>query len=108
MLFLMIRRPPRSTRTDTLVPYTTLFRSHIGRLGDRKGRSGVRHRRSGNQRRCHQASNKKLQTHVEHPFRETSWTSLPLSLRPCKKIVVRAHGVQPKNTLYAAIVPTFS
>src|SRR3546814_17047188 len=24
---LMIRRPPRSTRTDTLVPYTTLFRS---------------------------------------------------------------------------------
>src|SRR3546814_19680777 len=25
--FLMIRRPPRSTRTDTLVPYTTLFRS---------------------------------------------------------------------------------
>src|SRR3546814_11402564 len=25
--FLMIRRPPRSTRTDTLCPYTTLFRS---------------------------------------------------------------------------------
>src|SRR3546814_455383 len=30
--FLMIRRPPRSTRTDTLFPYTTLFRSH--RRGD--------------------------------------------------------------------------
>src|SRR3546814_4562860 len=30
--FLMIRRPPRSTRTDTLFPYTTLFRS-IGRFG---------------------------------------------------------------------------
>src|SRR3546814_1406885 len=28
----MIRRPPRSTRTDTLFPYTTLFRSHP-RLG---------------------------------------------------------------------------
>src|SRR3546814_17055721 len=26
----MIRRPPRSTRTDTLFPYTTLFRSRIG------------------------------------------------------------------------------
>src|SRR3546814_15134377 len=26
-VFLMIRRPPRSTRTDTLFPYTTLFRS---------------------------------------------------------------------------------
>src|SRR3546814_2407194 len=25
----MIRRPPRSTRTDTLFPYTTLFRSHV-------------------------------------------------------------------------------
>src|SRR3546814_8761093 len=28
-LFLMIRRPPRSTRTDTLFPYTTLFRSAL-------------------------------------------------------------------------------
>src|SRR3546814_5515185 len=26
--FLMMRRPPRSTRTDTLFPYTTLFRSN--------------------------------------------------------------------------------
>src|SRR3546814_5497039 len=29
VFFLMIRRPPRSTRTDTLFPYTTLFRSKI-------------------------------------------------------------------------------
>src|SRR3546814_2013955 len=28
----MIRRPPRSTRTDTLFPYTTLFRSRSGRM----------------------------------------------------------------------------
>src|SRR3546814_8224902 len=28
----MIRRPPRSTRTDTLFPYTTLFRSGLPRL----------------------------------------------------------------------------
>src|SRR3546814_17997261 len=27
--FVMIRRPPRSTRTDTLFPYTTLFRSEM-------------------------------------------------------------------------------
>src|SRR3546814_20206774 len=37
----MIRRPPRSTRTDTLFPYTTLFRSGIalepGGLGDAAG-----------------------------------------------------------------------
>src|SRR3546814_13700196 len=30
VVFLMIRRPPRSTRTDTLFPYTTLFRSVDG------------------------------------------------------------------------------
>src|SRR3546814_8755868 len=30
LFFLMIRLPPRSTRTDTLFPYTTLFRSHKG------------------------------------------------------------------------------
>src|SRR3546814_5702829 len=29
--FLIIRRPPRSTRTDTLFPYTTLFRSRSSR-----------------------------------------------------------------------------
>src|SRR3546814_12095745 len=29
----MIRRPPRSTRTDTLFPYTTLFRSRVDQQG---------------------------------------------------------------------------
>src|SRR3546814_2248905 len=29
LFFLMLRRPPRSTRTDTLFPYTTLFRSTV-------------------------------------------------------------------------------
>src|SRR3546814_1533728 len=31
----MIRRPPRSTRTDTLFPYTTLFRSMVGAMIDK-------------------------------------------------------------------------
>src|SRR3546814_11082622 len=34
--FLMIRRPPRSTRTDTLFPYTTLFRSLLAPLSNRR------------------------------------------------------------------------
>src|SRR3546814_289488 len=38
----MIRRPPRSTRTDTLFPYTTLFRSHLVDLVG--GEAGVRKR----------------------------------------------------------------
>src|SRR3546814_8601171 len=46
----MIRRPPSSTRTDTLLPYTTLFRSGLGRgrahdqtLGDLLVRQHLRH-----------------------------------------------------------------
>src|SRR3546814_2188576 len=35
VLFLMIRRPPRSTRTDTLFPYTTLFRSALRKFSQR-------------------------------------------------------------------------
>src|SRR3546814_19226444 len=38
LVFLMIRRPPRSTRTDTLFPYTTLFRSHEHYYQDRDER----------------------------------------------------------------------
>src|SRR3546814_13554133 len=45
----MIRRPPRSTRTDTLFPYTTLFRSAVGdhraeaaEVADRKGGPDLR------------------------------------------------------------------
>src|SRR3546814_16554593 len=37
--FLMIRRPPRSTRTDTLFPYTTLFRSLVRTRAVRPGRA---------------------------------------------------------------------
>src|SRR3546814_12101577 len=55
----MIRRPPRATRTDTRFPYTTLFRSRLGRgvpagagsvgAGPRPGRAAraVRNRRAG-------------------------------------------------------------
>src|SRR3546814_19304531 len=52
LFFFMIRRPPRSTRTDTLFPYTTLFRS---------GGNGLRH---------------------SFPRRLKAVTGLPLSERP--------------------------
>src|SRR3546814_5168965 len=41
----MIRRPPRSTRTDTLFPYTTLFRSrqfHVDAVAGREVAAGLR------------------------------------------------------------------
>src|SRR3546814_9552008 len=55
--FLMIRRPPRSTRTDTLFPYTTLFRSapmHHQICRARDADFVARHRDDG-RRRCRQA-----------------------------------------------------
>src|SRR3546814_14863243 len=48
--FLMIRRPPRSTRTDTLFPYTTLFRSlddHRVGAGGKEGAGEDSHRLAG-------------------------------------------------------------
>src|SRR3546814_13130054 len=57
----MIRRPPRSTRTDTLFPYTTLFRSKRDRidrgLGPERGS-----RRFGGSGPCIQASETARQT----------------------------------------------
>src|SRR3546814_19900098 len=50
LFFLMIRRPPRSTRTDTLFPYTTLFRSiDYSRYARRAGADSERNstRRTG-------------------------------------------------------------
>src|SRR3546814_21029583 len=40
----MIRRPPRSTRTDTLFPYTTLFRSDRDASARARARHRLRHR----------------------------------------------------------------
>src|SRR3546814_20883982 len=76
--FLMIRRPPRSTRTDTLFPYTTLFRSrprprlaaperlHLSHPRDPEGRrsqgldgrgghGAAPRRRAGSARECRRA-----------------------------------------------------
>src|SRR3546814_21141752 len=55
IVFLMIRRPPRSTRTDTLFPYTTLFRSH-------DVRSEIKNAKS---RRGNDASNTALLTEAD-------------------------------------------
>src|SRR3546814_20525225 len=46
----MIRRPPRSTRTDTLFPYTTLFRSSVDDIPGRQRRDGNRERWEGGER----------------------------------------------------------
>src|SRR3546814_1577342 len=51
----MIRRPPRSTRTDTLVPYTTLLRSETGGYAQRVGQHVARvHRAAAGERELRQ------------------------------------------------------
>src|SRR3546814_16881709 len=61
--FLIIRRPPRSTRTDTLFPYTTLFRSA--------------ERRQTGAARCALAGNRRVQVLVElTQLRARAWRRL--------------------------------
>src|SRR3546814_12717886 len=64
--FLMIRLPPRSTRTDTLFPYTTLFRSHRAVPGCardlvREGRVGTRSKRRKRSRSRGHLSQRRVQ-----------------------------------------------
>src|SRR3546814_17570930 len=63
--FVMLRRPPRSTRTDTLFPYTTLFRSHLVDVG---GHSGARRQRgdAADRYRGHARRTAVLHLHAGH------------------------------------------
>src|SRR3546814_6063803 len=64
--FLMIRRRPRSTRTNTLFPYTTLFRSHgAGPAADR-GAVQLLARRAGRRRRRDAAFRRPAAVRLHH------------------------------------------
>src|SRR3546814_12429693 len=63
LFFLMIRRPPRSTRTDTLFPYTTLFRSCVG--GGITASQRARQNRKPNRIRAESAENAEIFVHAE-------------------------------------------
>src|SRR3546814_3985074 len=61
----MIRRPPRSTRTDTLFPYTTLFRS-ARHLAARADEDGARHQDGHHRaRRCQAQGDHRLPRNAE-------------------------------------------
>src|SRR3546814_8825830 len=73
----MLRRPPESTRTDTLFPYTTLFRSDDQRRARRRRLDGeAAHRRSGGAgiaaRRGGLSGNSRLK--AEHGMGNSIWT----------------------------------
>src|SRR3546814_19111177 len=78
--FLMIRRPPRSTRTDTLFPYTTLFRSiqnygtHVtGEFADRMMGGGLGH--AGHGRLFPQAGQFRDRRGLRDGFAQGAWRS---------------------------------
>src|SRR3546814_2193454 len=66
----MIRRPPRSTRTDTLFPYTTLFRAHLGIVG-----KGVMYDSGGISLKPSNASHATMKTDMSGAARSEEHTS---------------------------------
>src|SRR3546814_12438657 len=90
----MIRRPPRSTRTDTLFPYTTLFRSHassvrrlIG-IDCRNGESRDRHEEQALLQRL-AAVRGRLSLCADQAAAAKWWLSMPMAS-------VSAEGPMPK------------
>src|SRR3546814_12909084 len=92
----MIRRPPRSTRTDTLFPYTTLFRSVVrGQLRDERHLSPTRTTKDGlttmaNLKSAYQRPAKMLDTlgeQLSFYLQALAWT--PRTLARYKKEILR-------------------
>src|SRR3546814_10633593 len=83
----MILRPPRSTRTDTLFPYTTLFRSSGHAQGWAPGRAAekmVRHR-NGCPDRCRRAQCVAFRRSEEHTSELPSLMRIPYAVLCLKK-----------------------
>src|SRR3546814_7391877 len=82
----MIRRPPRSTRTDTLFPYTTLFRSPFG-----EGRSIGQHAKRKVQRRehCQQADQCRAPESNAEPAGQAHWSSFTSRRSRAQRFVSR-------------------
>src|SRR3546814_1554029 len=97
LFFLMIRRPPRSTRTDTLFPYTTLFRSSSRRPfrmdRSRPASMGLTHTSTPSKRRSEEHTSE-LQS-----LMRLSYAVFCLKKKTCEKHEMTAHrGIQRELT----------
>src|SRR3546814_19599577 len=100
----MIRRPPRSTRTDTLFPYTTLFRSGNEALEplvtDRARRAiGFGQRRGYSQLVAHERR-QRFEHHLDVAPARADFPRNPVEPRPQKKLdllgcALREHDADP-------------
>src|SRR3546814_18079924 len=115
MFFLMFRRPPRSNRTYTPFPYTTLFRSslhHVARYSREAAKPGTR---SAGGRSCTSVALRHLHIHALRNPRAASrpcWVRKPHRRHPtqCRIFVAPAwvccgDGLQPAPAIRARIHP---
>src|SRR3546814_5771231 len=95
----MIRRPPRSTRTDTLFPYTTLFRSPACRCGGERLRGA---RRAGNGRWLHRRHGGRLRSE-EHTSELQSLMRISYAVFCLKKKKKTKQDNMNKNTTITTV-----
>src|SRR3546814_20937251 len=86
----MIRRPPRSTRTDTLFPYTTLFRSRVGH-------APVQNERLDDE--AHDGEEKPERNHRMHPTELKGSKPVPQVGAPCHPETDRTREQHPEAGL---------
>src|SRR3546814_8614167 len=98
----MLRRPPSSTRTDTLFPYTTLFRSYHVVLAHADGQRERERRKhvSPFQRRQQRAQDEQQRQHVridEEVVREQEWQEEQQRRRPGSMRVSQPSPDEPEH-----------
>src|SRR3546814_5667803 len=108
IFFLMIRRPPRSTRTDTLFPYTTLFRSATGTSSTATtrlsaGTSGASRGRLAGRRRARRAGISSVRLPVQASRRSEEHTS---ELQSLMRISYAVFCLKKKKKMH--IIMTYS
>src|SRR3546814_3024815 len=85
----MLRRPPRSTRTDTLYPYTTLFRSR---------RAGVACPANNSRTACTVSNRRSAATRSTCTSITCAGNSVPMSSKPCADSDIGSAGRSEEHT----------
>src|SRR3546814_4345976 len=91
----MIRRPPRYTRTDTLFPYTTLFRSGLAALAYAPCTVTARVGDNGTEVTLHEKTSYPFEDRIDLEISTSEAVSFPLHLRIpswCEEAIVTLNG----------------
>src|SRR3546814_2679532 len=104
----MVRRPPRSTRTDTLFPYTTLFRSTRSHAGARRPGKGRRrrnpaHRRDGDDDRQPAFPRRHLRRRALRSEEHTSEVQSLMRISYAVFCLKKKKNKQPSLTTYSRV-----